>query len=68
MLLNLITWEKVNGLKAKYVAEQLGLSPATYSRIKNGKQTPTVELAFVFLEKFGDTIPDGNVLKLFEKI
>ena len=67
VLLNLIAWEKANGFKAKYVAEQLGLSPVKYSLIKNGKQKATVELAFIFFEKFESTIPDGNVLRLFEK-
>ena len=67
MLLNLIMWEKENGLKAKYVAEQLGITETKYSNIKNGKVTATTEFAFSFSERFGDTIKDGNVLKLFEK-
>ena len=65
--MNLVVWEKENGFKAKYVAEQLRVSPPTYSRIKSGKQEPSLELVYTFLEKFGDTIADGNVLRLFEK-
>ena len=66
MLINLILWEKKNGLKAKYVSEKLGLTESTYSRIKNGKQVATIDIAFKFLDEFKDIIPDQNVLKLFE--
>ena len=64
MLLNLILWEKEHGLKGKYVAEKLNLSESKYSRIKNGEQLATIDIAFKFLDEFGDMIPDQNVLKL----
>lgn len=67
MLINLILWEKENGLKARWVAEKLNCDEAKYSRIKNGKQLADVEFLHKFSEVFGNTISDGNVLKLFLK-
>lgn len=63
MRINLILWEKANHLKAKEVAEQLGISETTYSLIKNGKTTPSLELAYKFQEIFGV----DNVLELLKK-
>lgn len=60
---NLVTWEKDNGYKGKWVAEKLGVSPSTYSKIKSGKLDPNIELAY----KFKDVFPDVDVLKLMEK-
>ena len=63
MRLNLIMWEKENHYKAKEVAKKLGITDATYSNIKNGKQTPSIEFAYKFIEAF----PDVNVLELMKK-
>ena len=61
--LNLFLWEKENNLKAKEVAEKLGISETTYSLIKNGKTMPSLELAYRFQEVFGV----DNVLELLKK-
>lgn len=53
MRINLITWEKQNHYKAKEVAEKLGITETTYSLIKNGKTTPSLELAYKFQDIFG---------------
>lgn len=63
MRLNLILWEKENNLKGKDVAKKLGISETSYSLIKNGKTTPSLELAYRFQEVFGVT----NVLELLKK-
>lgn len=63
MRLNLIMWEKKNNYKAKEVADLLGISETTYSLIKNGKTTPSLDLAYKFNEVFGV----DNVLELFKK-
>lgn len=63
MRLNLITWEKENNLKAKEVAEKLGITESAYCNIKNGKQTPSIEFAYKFIEAF----PNVNVLELMKK-
>ena len=63
MRLNLVIWEKQNKLKAKEVAEKLGISETTYSLIKNGKTTPSIELAYKFQEVFGV----DDVLELLRK-
>lgn len=61
--LNLILWEKKNNLKGKDVAEKLGISETTYSLIKNGKTTPSLELAYKFKKIFGV----NDVLELLRK-
>lgn len=63
MRLNLIMWEKKNNLKAKEVAEKLGISETSYSLLKNGKTTPSLELAYKFQEVFGV----DDVLELLRK-
>lgn len=63
MLTNLINWEKENGYKARFVAEKLGITESAYSKIKLGKQKPTLEIAYKFQEVFGV----DNVLELLTK-
>lgn len=63
MRLNLIMWEKANNYKAKEVAKKLGISETTYSLIKNGKTTPSLDLAYKFNEIFGI----DDVLELLRK-
>lgn len=65
MRLNLIMWERQNNLKAKEVAEKLGMSETSYSLMKNGKTTPSIEIAYKFNEIFGvDDVLE--LLKVFE--
>ena len=59
---NLINWQKERGLTSKFIANKLGITETTYSLIKNGKTTPTLDLAYKFSELFGV----DNVLELFE--
>ena len=59
---NLILWEKENGLKAKDVANALGITEQTYCNIKKGTTTPSIELAYKFIEAF----PDADVLELMK--
>ena len=60
---NLVLWEKKNNLKAKEVAQKLGISETTYSLIKNGKTMPSLEIAYKFQEVFGV----DDVLELLKK-
>lgn len=53
MLTNLIKWENENGYKSKFVADKLGITESAYSKIKLGKQKPTLEIAYKFQEVFG---------------
>lgn len=59
---NLIVWEKTNGFKAKDIAKKIGITEQTYSNIKNGKTTPSIEFAYKFAEAF----PDEDVLELMK--
>ena len=63
--MNLIKWEKENGYKGKFVAKKLGLSETSYSLIKNGKTTPTIDLLYKFEAVYG---PDVNALELFKVV
>lgn len=62
MLVNLITWEKKNGFKAKYVAQKIGISETKYCEIKKGKRKVTLDIAY----KFSEAFPEENVLELFK--
>lgn len=53
MRVKLIEWEKAHGFKSKYVAEKIGVSDSTWSKIKQGKQKPTFEQAERLKEVFG---------------
>lgn len=59
---NLIKWQKDNGYTSKFVAKKLGISETSYSLFKNGKTTPTIDLAYKFVEEFNV----DNVLELFK--
>ena len=63
MRLNLIMWEKANKLKAKDVAKKLGISETSYSLLKKGKTTPSIEIAYRFHEIYGV----DDVLELLKK-
>lgn len=63
MRLKLIIWEKEHGLKGKDIAEKLGISPATWSNIKNGRQSPTLEQ----IEKLRTEFDIDNVLDLLKE-
>ena len=52
MLKNLIKWEKEHGYKAKFIADKLGISESSYSKIKQGTVKPSVELAMKLEEVF----------------
>lgn len=60
---NLIEWEDTNGYKGNWVAKKLGISPSAYSKIKRGKQDPSIEFAYKFIEMF----PNVDVLELMRK-
>lgn len=45
MRLKLILWEKEHGYTGRYVARKIGVSDSTWSKIKNGTQTPTLHQA-----------------------
>ena len=63
MRLGLIMWEKEPGLKGKYVAEKIGLSQSSWSKIKLGKQNPTLEQ----IEKLRSEFGLENVLDLLKE-
>lgn len=60
----LIDWEKEHGYKSKFVAEKIGVSDSTWSKIKQGKQKPTLEQAQKLKDEFG--IED--VFELLEEV
>lgn len=60
--IKLILWEKEKGLMAKDIAKKLGITEQTYSNIKNGKTTPSIEFAY----KFNEVFPDEDVLELLK--
>jgi len=53
MRLGLIMWEKQSGLKGSFIAEKIGVSDSTWSKIKSGKQNPTIEQVEKLREVFG---------------
>ncbi len=61
--LNLIMWEKENGYKGNYVAETIGVSASTWSKIKAGKQNPTLEQ----IERLRTKFNLNNVLDLLRE-
>lgn len=63
MLNNLIKWEKENGYKATFIAEKLGITDSQYSKIKLGKQKPTIEIA----EKLEKVFGIDDVFELLKK-
>ena len=65
---NLKEWQKVNGFRVEFIIEKMGISYSTWSLWRSGKREPTLEHIYKFNKEFGDTVPDGNILKLFEKI
>lgn len=67
MRINLIYWEKLNGYKAKYVAEKIGITESYYSQIKNGKKDPSMDLVDKFFMVFGETEGAEDIYKLFIK-
>lgn len=64
MLKNLIQWEKQHGYKSKYVADKLGISESSYSKIKQGTVKPSVDLARKLEEEFN--VDALELLKNFE--
>ena len=50
---NLIKFRVDNGLKAKFIAEKVGVSRVKYSNIENGRTKPSIEFASKFQEAFG---------------
>lgn len=63
MRIGLIMWEKKSGLKGKFIAEKIGVSDSAWSRIKNGKQTPTLEQ----IEKLRSEFGLENILDLLKE-
>lgn len=52
MRMGLIIWEKEHGFTGRYVARKLGISESAWSKIKLGKQVPTLEQAERLREEF----------------
>lgn len=52
MRLKLIMWEKERGFTGRYVAQKIGVSDSAWSKIKQGKQTPTLEQAEKLKKEF----------------
>lgn len=66
MLKNLINWEKEHGYKAKFIADKLGISESSYSKIKQGTVKPSVELAMKLEEEFD--VDALELLKNFDEV
>lgn len=63
MRLKLIMWEKANGYKGTFIAQKLGISNSAWSKIKQGKQNPTLEQ----IEKLRTEFGLENVLDLLKE-
>lgn len=63
MRLKLIMWEKENGYKGTFIAQKLGISNSAWSKIKQGKQNPTLEQ----IEKLRTEFGLENVLDLLKE-
>lgn len=59
----LINWEKENGFTGRFVARRIGISDSAWSKIKQGKQQPTLENVRRLKAVFGIE----NVLDLFKE-
>lgn len=59
----LILWEKEHGYKGRFIAEKLGISDSAWSKIKLGKQTPTLEQA----EKLKEVFDIEDVFELLKE-
>ena len=53
MRLKLIMWEKEHGYKGTFVAHKIGISDSAWSKIKLGKQNPTLEQIDKLRTEFG---------------
>lgn len=63
MRLKIVLWEKTHGYTGAFVARKLGVSPSTWSRIKAGKQQPTLE----HIKKLETEFQIDDVLELFKE-
>lgn len=63
MRIKLIVWEKESGLKGSYIAEKIGISDSAWSKIKSGKQNPTLEQ----IEKLREVFGLENILDLLKE-
>ena len=59
----LILWEKENGYSGRYVARKVGATDSAWSKIKKGKQKPTLEQA----ERLKNEFNIDNVFELFKE-
>lgn len=48
----LILWEKENGYTGRHVARKIGISDSAWSKIKQGKQNPTLRQAEMLQKEF----------------
>lgn len=64
---NLEKWQDENGYRSNYVAKKLGITGATWSRIKKGVQSPSVAVMDNFATHFGDTEGAEDIYELFRK-
>ncbi|MGP4041933.1 helix-turn-helix domain-containing protein [Gracilibacillus sp. D59] len=47
-----------NGLKSKFIAEKLGVTPGTYSEIETGKRKPRVEHLLILRNLYHVSLDD----------
>lgn len=55
---NLKAFRENRGLKQKYIAEQLGISPNYYSQIENGHRLPQLEHLLILRNIFNVSLDD----------
>lgn len=63
MRMRLIMWEKEHGFTGRFVARKIGVSDSTWSKIKLGKQDPTLGQ----IEKLRTEFGLDNVLDLLRE-
>lgn len=60
---NIATMCKAKGIKAKDIANKIGVSDVAVSKWKNGKAIPTIDNVVILAHIFGVTINDIIVIK-----
>lgn len=55
---NLKALRQANGIKQKFIAEQLGISPNYYSQIENGHRLPQLEHLLILRNHFNVKLDD----------
>ena len=62
MRANLEKWQEETGYRSNFIAEKLNITGASWSRLKQGTQNPSIDL----MTRFNEAFPDTDVFELFK--